>query len=75
MRRRPRPWPRCPPPPAAPGWSPRPPDLVVILGLLLAAAGWIFGVEALEIVGVMVVICGLILLFLGADRTGGHRWW
>jgi sulfite exporter TauE/SafE len=48
---------------------------VVILGLLLAAAGWAFGVQALQIVGVMVVICGLILLFLGADRTGGHRWW
>jgi hypothetical protein len=48
---------------------------MIILGVLLLLLGWAFGIGILETLGVILVVIGLVLLLLGADRTGGRRWY
>lgn len=47
---------------------------MIILGLVLLLLGWAFGIGILQTFGVILIAIGLVLLLLGADRTGGRRW-
>lgn len=52
-------------------------DPVIILGILLAVCGALFGISLLLYLGIILIVVGLVLLFAGSTgRTiGGRQHW
>lgn len=50
---------------------------MVILGLILLVLGWVFSIQLLWIIGLVLLIVGLILLAasLAGHGVGGHPWY
>ena len=48
---------------------------MLILGVILIILGALLGIHILFVLGVILAIIGLVLLVLGADRTGGRRYY
>ena len=49
---------------------------MIVLGVVLAVLGFVFGIEVLWILGIVLIIVGAILWIVGARHpVGGRRHW
>jgi hypothetical protein len=48
---------------------------MLILGVILLICGFVFGIQILWILGIILAVVGAILLLLGPDRVGGRRYY
>jgi hypothetical protein len=48
---------------------------MLILGAILIICGFIFHIQILWIIGIVLAVIGVILLVLPVERVGGRRWY
>jgi len=50
---------------------------MIVLGVILAILGWIFGMSWLMTIGIVLVVIGAVLWILGSvgRPVGGRRYW
>lgn len=48
---------------------------MIILGLILLLVGYLVGIHALTVIGVVLIAVGLVLMLVGTAGPVGGRWW